>query len=244
MASEPSNASLADVISANVARVRDRLAQAADRVGRDPSTIRLVAISKTFPASRIRAGVAAGLTDFGENRVQEALTKISAMDETVGLGIAWHLIGHLQSNKARKAAAAFAWIHSVDRLDLLSRLDQAADDLGTRPNCLLQVDLAGELTKHGAPVDQARQILEAAGNCSAVRVRGLMVIPPWSEDSEQARPFFRRLRQVRDELVEDGHDPEMLSELSMGMSNDFEVAIEEGSTLVRVGTAIFGRRGI
>ena len=244
MVSEPSNASLADVISANVARVRDRLAQAADRVGRDPSTIRLVAISKTFPASRIRAGVAAGLTEFGESRVQEALTKISAMDETGGLGIAWHLIGHLQSNKARKAAAVFAWIHSVDRLDLLSRLDQAADDLGTRPNCLLQIDLAGELTKHGAPVDQARQILEAAGNCSAVRVRGLMVIPPWSKDSEQARPFFRRLRQVRDELVEDGHDPEMLSELSMGMSNDFEVAIEEGSTLVRVGTAIFGRRGI
>lgn len=244
MVSKPSDLSLADVIAANVARVRDRLAQAADRVDRNPSTIRLVAVSKTFPKSCIQAGVGAGLTDFGENRVQEALTKIAAMDDTRGLGIAWHLIGHLQSNKARKAAAAFAWIHSVDRLDLLNRLDRAALDLGTRPNLLLQIDLAGEVTKHGAPVEQARQMLEVAGSCSAVRMRGLMVIPPWSQDSERARPFFRRLRQVRDELVEDGHDPEMLSELSMGMSNDLEVAIEEGATLVRVGTAIFGRRGI
>jgi len=239
----PSDPDLADVITANVARVRDRLAQAAERVDRDPSSICLVAVSKTFPTSYVQAGVSAGLTNFGENRVQEGLTKIAAMDETRGLGIAWHLIGHVQSNKARKAAAAFAWIHSVDRLDLLNRLDQAAVDLGTRPNCLLQVDLAGEPTKHGASVDQLGQILEAADSCSAVRMRGLMVIPPWSEDSERARPFFRRLRQVRDELVEDGHDPKMLTELSMGMSNDFEVAVEEGSTLVRVGTAIFGRRG-
>ena len=244
MVSTPSDPSLADIVAANVAHVRDRIAKAAERVRRKPSTIRLVAVSKTFPQSYVRAGVSAGLTDFGENRVQEALTKSAAMDDTpAGLGIVWHLIGHLQSNKVRKAAAAFAWIHSVDRLDLLSRLDRAALDLGTRPNLLLQVDLAGEVTKHGAPVDQARQMLEVAGNCSAVRMRGLMVIPPWSQDSERARPFFRRLRHVRDELVEDGHDPEMLSELSMGMSNDFEVAIEEGATLVRVGTALFGRRG-
>ena len=239
----PSDANTANTIANNAAEVRARLRQAAKRVGRDPATIRLVAVSKTFPVSGVRAGIGAGLADFGENRVQEALEKIDAIADAQRSGITWHLIGHLQSNKVRKAAAAFTWIHSIDRLDLLARLEQAAADLGTCPNLLLQVDLAGEATKHGAPIDSARKILEAGAACTAVRIRGLMVIPPWSPDSEHTRPFFRRLRQLRDKLVDDGLDPKMLRELSMGMSHDFEVAIEEGSTIVRVGTAIFGRRG-
>ena len=243
MVPTPPDMSVADTIAANAANVRERLMRAAERAGRDPSTIRLVAVSKTFPETHVRAAASAGVTELGENRVQEALRKMEAIDDAGDLGIAWHLIGHLQSNKARKAAAAFAWIHSVDRVDLLTRLEQAAIDVGTRPNLLVQVDLAGEAAKHGVPVDDARQILEVARGCITVRMRGLMVIPPWSQDSERTRPFFRRLRQLRDELVEDGVDPGILGELSMGMSNDFEVAIEEGATIVRVGTAIFGRRG-
>ena len=242
MVPNPPDENRTNLLEDSAARVRARLTQAARRAGRDPATIRLVAVSKTFPEHSIRAGIDAGLTDFGESRVQEALGKIEAISDAQRFGITWHLIGHLQSNKVRRAAAAFAWIHSVDRLDLLTRLEQAATDVGTRPNLLLQVDLAGEATKHGAPVAAARQILEAGAACTAVNIRGLMVIPPWSPDSEHTRPFFRRLRQLRDELIGDGIDPKMLRELSMGMSHDFEVAVEEGSTIVRVGTAIFGRR--
>ncbi len=156
--------------------------------------------------------------------------------------VRWHLIGHLQSNKARAAAAAFDWIHSVDSRKLLRRLDQGADEAGTAPNLLVQVDLAGEATKHGAPVGEVRPLLEAALACRAARVRGLMLMPPWNEDAEATRPYFRRLRELRDELRDEGIDPAALGELSMGMSHDFEAAIAEGATMVRVGTAIFGRR--
>ena len=196
-------------------------------------------MTKTFPLSAVEAGAGAGLTDFGENRVQEALGKI---ERTRALGLTWHLIGHLQSNKARSAAAGFAWIHSVDSLKLLHRLDHAAVEAATSPNLLIQVDLAGEATKHGARVDEVRPLLAAAGQCGAARVRGLMLMPPWSDDPEAVRPWFRRLRELRDELLDEGAGPAALAELSMGMSHDFEVAIEEGATIVRVGTAIFGRR--
>ena len=198
-----------------------------------------MAVSKTFPLTAIEAGTAAGLTDFGENRVQEALGKIGRAS---GLRVRWHLIGHLQSNKARSAAAAFDWIHSVDSVKLLRRLDAAAVEAEASPNLLVQVDLAGEATKHGAPVDDVRPMFEAALACRAARVRGLMLMPPWSENPEAARPWFRRLRELRDELLGEGIDPAALTELSMGMSHDLEVAIEEGATMVRVGTAIFGRR--
>jgi hypothetical protein len=172
--------------------------------------------------------------DFGENRVQEALQKIEASAER---RIRWHLVGHLQSNKARKAAAAFAVIHSTDSVELVRRLDEAAADQGVRPEMLVQVDLAGEATKHGAPPDEAKRVVDAALGSRALRLTGLMLLPPWLEDPEQARPWFARLRQFRD-----GLGIPALGELSMGMSHDFEVAIEEGSTMVRVGTAIFGRR--
>ncbi len=219
--------------------MRERIDRAARAAGRDPDAIRLVAVSKTFPLAAVDAGADAGLADFGENRVQEALGKI---ERAPGLPVRWHLIGHLQSNKARAAATAFHWIHSVDSRKLLRRLDQAAADTGATPNLLVQVDLAGEETKHGAPVGDVRPLLEAAAACRAARVRGLMLMPPWNEDAEATRPYFRRLRELRDALLDEGIARAALGELSMGMSHDFEAAIEEGATMVRVGTALFGRR--
>ena len=228
-----------DQLRANVLTVNDRIARAAAASGRDATTIRLIAVSKTFPVSSVEAVAAVGLTAFGENRVPEALQK---MEQTSELLIRWHLIGHLQSNKARSAAARFDWIHSVDSEKLLRRLDEAAADAGTTPCVLVQVDLAGEATKHGASVDDLRPIFEVGQTCRAVQVRGLMVMPPWHEDPEVTRPYFRRLRELRDTLEHDGVDAAALHELSMGMSHDFDVAIQEGATMVRVGTAIFGRR--
>jgi pyridoxal phosphate enzyme (YggS family) len=219
--------------------VRARVAGAAARAGRSPEAVRLVAVSKTWPAESVRAAAAAGQVDFGENRVQEALLKIEA---TTGLALRWHLVGHLQSNKARKAAAAFHLIHSIDGPDLLRAVDQSAADAGTSPGVLLQVDLAGEPTKHGAALDALQPLVEIAVECRAARLLGLMLLPPFVEDPEDVRPYFRQLRQLRDQLVSRGVDPAAVGELSMGMSHDFEVAIEEGATIVRVGTAIFGTR--
>lgn len=229
-----------DTIAANLADVRRRLAQAATRAGRTPSDIRLVAVSKTFPVSDVLAAYAAGQRIFGENRVQEALQKIDASSDTP---IEWHLIGHLQSNKARRAASAFACIHSIDSAELLRRVDGAAAESGHAPEVLVQVDIAGEPTKHGSPADALRTIFEVAATCQAVKVVGLMVLPPFLPNPEDTRPYFRQLRGIRDELASRGVPASMLRELSMGMSHDFEVAIEEGATLVRVGTAIFGGRG-
>ena len=226
-------------IAANLAAIRTRIAAAAAAAGRDPASVRLLAVSKTFGADHVRAAYAAGQREFGENKVQEALQKI---DATAELPIRWHLIGHLQSNKAKKAASAFAAIHSADSVDLVRRLDAAAVEAGTRPDLYVQVDLAREATKFGAPENEVPSIARAAADCRAAVLKGLMVLPPWSDDPEQARPYFRRLRLLRDRLIEDGIDRAHLGELSMGMSHDFEAAIQEGATLVRVGTAIFGKR--
>ena len=228
-------------LRARLDSVRDRIARAAGRAGRDPSSVRLVAISKTFPAEDVRAAAAAGQIDFGENKVQEALQKMS---ETSGLALTWHLVGHLQSNKARKAGAAFDVVQSVDDAAVVAKLDEAAGVSSRRLELLVQIDLAGEPTKHGARPEDLPSILEAAGRCRFARIKGLMVLPPASADAEHARPFFAALRRFRDDLVARGADGSMLSELSMGMSGDFEVAIEEGATIVRVGSAIFGRRGL
>jgi PLP dependent protein len=228
-------------IVGNLAAIRERIAAAAAAAGRPPDDIRLLAVSKTFSADHVRAAHAAGQRDFGENKVQEALQKIA---ETADLDIRWHLIGHLQSNKAKKAAPAFAAIHSVDSVDLLQRIDAAAADAGASPELFIQVDLAGEATKFGAREDEVPAIARAAMDCRAARLRGLMLLPPWFDDPEQARPYFRRLRELRQRLVEEGIDGSTLRELSMGMSHDFEVAIQEGATLVRVGTAIFGKRTV
>jgi pyridoxal phosphate enzyme (YggS family) len=227
-------------IAANLAAVRARIADAARAAGRSPDDIRLVAVSKTFGLDEIRAAIIAGQRDFGENRVQEALPKIEAL--ATEPSIRWHLIGHLQSNKAKKAARPFDAIHSIDSVGLLQLVDEAARESRRSPELLVQVDLAGETTKFGAPVDVAREILQAATSLTAARVVGLMLMPPFFDDPEQTRPYFQRLRALRDELLRTGTPAPMLRELSMGMSHDFEIAIAEGATMVRVGTAIFGSR--
>jgi PLP dependent protein len=222
-----------------LAGVRARIAAAARSAGRDPASIRLVAVSKTFPLDAVRAAYDAGQRDFGENRVQEALVKIGASDR---FDIRWHLLGHLQTNKARRAVSAFQTIHSVDSIDLLRKLDQGAADAGASPELLIQVDLAREPTKFGATPDMVLHLLQEAAACRAVEVVGLMIIPPAVDDPEYARPWFRQLRELRDQWIAAGTPAAMLRELSMGMSGDFEVAIQEGATIVRVGTAIFGER--
>ena len=221
--------------------IRERISAAARSAGRDPSSVRLVAVSKTFPINLIREAYAAGQREFGENRVQEALQKIAGSTD---LEIRWHLLGHLQTNKARKAGPAFATIQSVDSLELLQKLDQAAEQAGTKPELLIQVDLAGEATKFGAPPSEVPRLLEAAAACRAASVAGLMTLPPVPDTPEDARPWFRTLRDLRDGWLASGVPASMLRELSMGMSGDFEVAIQEGATMVRVGTAIFGSRHV
>ena len=229
--------SLAD----RLADVRWRIDAAARSVGRDPASVTLIAVSKTFPVALVREAYEAGQRHFGENRVQEGLDKIA---QTSDLDLHWHLLGHLQSNKARKAAGAFGTIHAVDRLEVLERLDAAAAEAGASPELLIQEDLAGEATKSGAPPDEVPRLLDAASRCRAAKVVGLMTLPPVPDTPEDARPWFRRLRTLRDEWQAAGVPGSMLRELSMGMSGDFEVAVQEGATLVRVGTAIFGSRHV
>ncbi len=226
-------------IADRLTEVRSRIAAAARSAGRDPSSIRLIAVSKTVPIDLIRSAYQAGQLDFGENRVQEGLQKIHT---SADLEIRWHLLGHLQTNKARKAGAVFATIQSVDSVELLQRLDLAAGESGARPELLIQVDLAGEATKFGAAPGEMTLLFDAASRLKAARLVGLMTLPPLPDTPEDARPWFRRLRALRDEWLASGVPPAMLRELSMGMSGDFEVAIQEGATMVRVGTAIFGSR--
>jgi pyridoxal phosphate enzyme (YggS family) len=228
-------------IASNLADVRQRLRQAAQDAGRRPEDVRLLAVSKTFGLDHVRAAAAAGQEDFGENRVQEALQKI---DATADLKIRWHLIGPLQSNKVRKAVPHFSAIHSVDSCRLLESIDAAAASAGTAPELLVQVDLAGEPTKHGAPPAEAMDIVRAATRCRSARCVGLMTIPPLFEEPENARPYFAQLRDLGATLLKEGVDRAMLRELSMGMSHDFEIAVQEGATIVRLGTAIFGRRHV
>jgi pyridoxal phosphate enzyme (YggS family) len=228
------------VIAERVAAVRERIARAADRAGRAPGDVTLVAVSKTFPASAVREAFAAGVRDFGENKVQEAEEKAPALAELGREGLRWHLVGHLQSNKARKAAALFDRIHSVDDPVLGPRLEKAAAERHRVLPVLVQVDLAGEATKFGLDEERLFPTLEGLRGLKAVHVDGLMVLPPFQEDPEASRPYFRRLRELRDQARE--RNLLTGSHLSMGMSHDFEAAVEEGATLVRVGSAIFGDR--
>ena len=230
---------LSSQIAANLATVNGRIAEAAARCGRTDGEVTLIAVSKTFGLQHVEAAVKAGLHDLGENKVQEAERKKAAATRKP---IRWHLIGHLQANKARKAATTFDWIHSVDSVALLRRLDKAAAESGRTPQLLVQVDLAGEATKHGAPETEVARIVDEAANCRSVVVRGLMVMSPWSENVETARPYFRRLREMRDRFRAAGPSHQSFDQLSMGMSHDLEVAVEEGATMVRIGTALFGPR--
>ena len=235
-------------IADRLTEIRGRIASAAQSAGRDPSSVRLVAVSKTFPIESVAEAFAAGQRDFGENRVQEALQKIELalqkVERSADQSIRWHLLGHLQTNKARKAAPAFAMIQSVDSVELIHKLDQAAVDTHHAPELLIQVDLAGEATKYGAPPAEMPRLFEAAAACRAARVVGLMTLPPAPDTPEESRRWFRQLRELRDAWQASGVPVAMLRELSMGMSGDYEVAIEEGATIVRVGTAIFGSRHV
>lgn len=227
------------MIAERVAAVRERIARAAGRAGRDPAAVTLVAVSKTHPAEAVREALAAGIVDFGENRVQEAEPKLAALSD-LRPRLRWHMVGHLQGNKARKAAILFDRIHSLDGVALAHRLEHAAAEAGVVVRALLQADLAGEATKHGLDEPHLFPALEELRGFKSLRVEGLMLLPPFLPDPEAVRPYFRRLRELRDAALERG----LLlgGELSMGMSHDLEVAVEEGATLVRVGTAIFGER--
>jgi pyridoxal phosphate enzyme (YggS family) len=226
----------------NVIRVRERIAVAARRAGRNPDEIVLMGVSKTFPVERIREAYAAGLRVFGENRVQEFAEKAGAVSDLTDAE--WHLIGHLQSNKASKAADLFSAVDSVDSVRLAERLNAAAEKAAKTLPILIEINVGGEEAKSGVSPDsdELEKILMAAPNWGNLHVLGLMTVPPYSEDPEGARPFFRQLRDIRDQIASRRLPAIAMDVLSMGMSHDFEVAIEEGSTCVRVGTAIFGDR--
>jgi pyridoxal phosphate enzyme (YggS family) len=230
---------MAEDIRDRLAQVREQIARAAERAGRSSEEITLIAVSKTFDSSTVQRAVDAGALDLGENRVQEAASKV----ETVkGEQLRWHLIGHLQSNKARLAVRAFDVIHTIDSRELAERLDRIAGEEGRRLTALAQVDLADEPTKTGADKTELAGIVEALDAAKHLDFKGLMTMPPFFDQPEQTRPYFRRLREILDQLNRSREAARRLTQLSMGMSHDFEVAIEEGATMVRVGTAIFGKR--
>jgi hypothetical protein len=229
-------------IAENVAEVRERINAAAHRAGRDPKQITLMAVSKTFPPECIREAYEAGLRIFGENRVQEFTGKAKAL--RCLHDAEWHMIGHLQSNKAAPAAEAFAAIDSLDSLKLAEKLNASAEKLGKKLRVLIEINVGGESAKSGLSPDsqELEELLSAAPKLEQLAFLGLMTIPPFTDDAQKARPYFRKLRALRDQIAA-RHLPAILMDvLSMGMSHDFEVAIEEGSSCVRVGTAIFGQR--
>ncbi len=227
-------------LRANLEAVRKRIYDVAKSAGRDPGEIKLVAVSKTHQASVLADAIKAGATVFGENKIQEADDKIAAIGRT---SAEWHLIGHLQSNKARRAVQLFDVIHSLDSLELASRLERICveENRATLP-VFAQIDLAREETKSGLLESDLPSLVSYMRVCRKLRLEGLMILPPYFENADDARPFFKRLREIRDELAAQGVFASGVGELSMGMSHDFEIAIEEGATVVRIGTAIFGER--
>jgi pyridoxal phosphate enzyme (YggS family) len=229
-------------ISQNISEVRDRIASAARRAGRRPEEIPLMAVSKTHPPERIREAHAAGLRLFGENRVQEFAGKASALADLQGAE--WHMIGHLQTNKASKATELFNAVDSVDSVKLAEKLDGAARSLSRKLAVLIEINVGGESAKSGVAPDsrELEDLLLAAPRFEALEFRGLMTVPPFTDDPDEARPYFRKLRDLRDKISKRELPSVSMDALSMGMSHDFEVAIEEGSTCIRVGTAIFGER--
>lgn len=227
-------------LAERLAQVRDKIDAAARRVNRAAEEITLIAISKTHPTATLRAGLELGISNFGENRVQEAEGKILELGRAAAR---WHLVGHLQSNKAARAVQLFNCIHSLDSVDLAERLNRLCDAEGREVlPVLIQIDLGGEETKTGIDPGKLPELLSALTGCPRLSLIGLMTLPPYFENADCARPYFKTLRKLRDELHLQGHFGECAGELSMGMSHDFEIAIEEGATMVRVGTAIFGER--
>lgn len=219
--------------------IKKRIQAAAQACGRDPATVRLVAVSKTVPAHGVRRAIEAGMTVFGENYVQEARTKFN---ELAVYPVSWHFIGHLQSNKAKYAVRLFDLIHSVDSLKLARELNKQAGKINKVQNILIQVNISAEATKSGVAIEQTLDLLNEIRLLENLSVKGLMTMPPFFNEPERVRPYFSAVRKLRDHLLQQ-HLPQVsLNELSMGMTGDFEVAIEEGATLVRIGTAIFGER--
>lgn len=232
--------STAEELRLRVPGVRSRIEAAAKRSGRTGDTIKLIAVSKTHPADVVRAAIEVGVTDLGENRVQEAGPKIDKLGREAAT---WHLIGHLQSNKARRAVQLFDMIHSIDSVALVEKLDRACADLQREElPVLIQVDLGHETTKSGADELELPKLIEAATSSERLKLIGFMTLPPFFADAESTRPFFAKLRDLRDQYQAQGAFGAAPGELSMGMTHDFEVAIEEGATMVRIGTAIFGER--
>ena len=227
------------MITENLTRVRRRIEQAAARCGRDPTSVRLLAVSKTVSAANVKEAIDAGIHLLGENYIQEAREKIDAL---MGSPAAWHFIGHLQTNKARFAVELFDLIHSVDSIKLARALDKQARRQGKIQPILIQVNIAEEKSKSGITEDAAPQLIRQVSRCGNLSVRGLMTMPPFFNAPEKVRPYFRALRQLATRIEAMNIERAAMTELSMGMTGDFEVAIEEGATIVRVGTAIFGER--
>jgi len=225
-------------VSDNLKRVRDKIALAASRAGRDPQDIQLVAVSKTVEAKRIREAIAAGATILGENYIQEAREKIKEL----GQEVRWDFIGHLQRNKVNHAVDLFEMIHSVDRLSLAREINSVAQKKNKKARILVQVNISGEEAKSGIDPEKVNSLVREIASMSNLSLAGLMTMPPYFDDQEKARPYFTALRELRDTILVENSGDSSFKELSMGMSGDFEVAIEEGSTAVRIGTAIFGER--
>lgn len=225
-------------IPGNLAAINERIRAAAEKAGRDPASVRLVAVSKTRPAADITAAFQAGQSLFGENYIQELVPKLAEIHEPVQ----WHVIGHLQSNKVKYIAGQVAMIHSVDRFSLAQEIDRQWGKLGKSCDVLIQVNISGEATKSGTTEEGAIQLVRECALLPNIRVMGLMTMPPFFDAPEAARPFFAELRRLAEAVAAERIDGVEMVELSMGMSGDFEAAIQEGATLVRVGTAIFGER--
>ena len=225
-------------ISSNVSLIRQRMEVACLRCGRDPRSVRLMAVSKTVAPERIRQALAAGVTLLGENYVQEAREKIP----TIGHVAEWHMIGHLQTNKVKYVVNLFDWIHSVDRLELARELDKRAGQNNRRLNVLIEVNVSGEESKSGIEATQALELVQQVSLLPNINLRGLMTMPPYSDNPENSRPYFQALRKLRDDISTADIPNISMDGLSMGMTDDFEVAIEEGATIIRVGRAIFGNR--
>jgi pyridoxal phosphate enzyme (YggS family) len=225
-------------IADNFKTVMNRMAAATARAGRDPASVTLVTVTKTVNIERIREALSAGATILGENRVQEAKEKI----EHLGPLASWHLIGHLQTNKAKYAVKLFDLIHSVDNLELAAEIDKQAAKIGKVQDVLIEVSIAGEAAKAGVGIDDAVSLVRQAAMLRNIRIKGLMTMPPYSDNPEDSRPYFKKLKELSSIIYNENIPDVSMAELSMGMSGDFEVAIEEGATMVRVGTAIFGER--
>ncbi|MFH2013254.1 MAG: YggS family pyridoxal phosphate-dependent enzyme [Pseudomonadota bacterium] len=225
-------------IADNLLSVKDRIEKAALRAGRNPDEVKLVVVSKTVGVEKVREAISAGATILGESYVQEAKEKI----EEIGREVQWHMIGHLQTNKVKQTINLFDMIHSVDRISLAEEIDKRTKQSGKRISVLIQVNISREATKSGIERDRAISLVSEIANFTNIKVEGLMTMPPYFADPEDARPYFKALRGLKEKIEFEGFENVSMKELSMGMSNDFEIAVEEGATIVRVGTAIFGER--